>query len=82
MRKAATPSPMPKVFTINEEMTDPLMLRKKGTALSCSMGSSSEGGPGSMSTQRPSPAGVAQPGAVPARLGKATDPRGNMACLA
>ena len=81
MRRAAAPSPRPKLRTMKEAMTAPPLSARKGTTLCRSMGSSSDGGPGSMSTQPFAPTGTAQPGAVPTALGKAVAPSGSRACL-
>ena len=80
-RSSASPSPRAKVRTMLEWMQAPVLRASQGTTSSCSMGRSSDGGPGSRMTSLPPSAGAAQPGAVPTLLAKAWLPRGNQACL-
>ena len=71
---------MPKVLSVRERMTAPLFCSSRGSTCWNHMSWHSTGGPGMRTMVRPS-FSTHQPGAVPARLGRAVADGMSVACL-
>ncbi len=81
IRSATYPSPSPNTCTMCDTMEAFSPPARKGTAYFLSIGISSDGGPGSITTRFPDSVRKPQPGAVPTSLGKTVQPSGSMACF-